>query len=132
MMRITFHKMFVDGSGRGLKKGKLHTVRINYKFWKKHEGKELALSYWEGKPRRRGSTMKTFAVKRLVFVQKADYKRGKGFFTGGKGEKKKKIDEYKMAVNDGFEKLEDFKKWFMNSGYKGGDVGILHFTDMKY
>ena len=36
-----------------------------------------------------------------------------------------------LSKNDGFENIEDYFSWF-NSGYKSGEMAILHFTDYRY
>jgi hypothetical protein len=50
MKRISFNAQFVNESGDGLILGKIHTIRQNYSFWKKFEGRDVELFTWEGKP----------------------------------------------------------------------------------
>ena len=38
------------------------------------------------------------------------------------------INEYRLATNDGFESIDDFRKWF-NKDFTGK---IIHWTDFKY
>jgi len=132
MRRISFNPRFVNKAGNGLIPGKIHTIRQNYDFWKKYEGREVALFTWEGKPYRRGSRQKVFCVKRIVSVQevlfiqkKLDYLHNQFFFSPGVAE-----NVYTMARNDGFEWAGIFLRYFAD--YKPGKMAVLHFTDFRY
>jgi len=137
MKRISFNRQFVNEKGDGLIENKIHTLRQNYEYWKKFEGKELALFYWNGKPRH--SNQKVFCVKKLISVQEVEFKYNGlmrwfevGSFNTTDGLFKINginiTDE--LFRNDGFEKEIDFIKWFEN--YKPGKMAILHFTDFRY
>ena len=136
MRHILFDRRFVNEAGNDLVSGKIHTIRQSYSYWKKYEGKEVALCYWEGKPRQKGSRQKIFCVKRIVSVQEAElktYVSGKvsaevlGFFIG-----EKRIPNILLAERDGFSSGNDFLYWFYVGNYKPGKMGILHFTDYRY
>jgi len=129
MKRISFNPRFVNEAGNDLISGKIHTIRQNFNYWKKFEGKELALFTWEGKPY--NSKQKVFCVKRLVCVQCVIYD---GDFNADMGWKES-IDRQvleNIAKNDGFENFRDFVCWFREGKYKHGQMGILHFTDFRY
>jgi hypothetical protein len=49
MKRISFSPRFVNEMGDDLVSGKIHTIRQNYFYWKKFEGRHAALFTWEGK-----------------------------------------------------------------------------------
>jgi hypothetical protein len=127
MKRISFNPRFVNEAGNDLISGKIHTIRQNYEYWKKFEGKELALFTWEGKPYRSGQ--KVFCVKRLVSVQCIFYCQGYFY-----KEKKNyiRINKKLLAANDGFENCQALMDWFKNGKYKLGQMAILHFTDFRY
>jgi len=134
MKRISFNPRFVNEAGNDLIPGKIHTIRQNYDWWKKFEGKEVALFTWEGKPYQKGSKQKVFCVKKIVSVQEVFY--GKialcQCFTQFEHPTvgNRAFDKRIMARNDGFNDVMDFDIWFMN--YKPGKMGILHFTDFRY
>ena len=128
MKRISFNLRFVNEAGNDLIPGKIHTIRQNYDYWEKFEGRELALFTWEGKPYR--SKQKVFCVKRLVSVQSLIFQGG--IFSPDMGWNSSIADHRKIAKNDGFEYFRDFLKWFEDGKYKPGRMGILHFTDFKY
>jgi len=125
MKHISFDPRFVNAAGNDLIQGKIHTIRQNFFFWKRFEGKEVALFNWEGKPYQPGSKHKVFCVKRIVSVQGIFYDT---FFSS------KKQDNFiapcELAKNDGFENSDDLFLWFSN--YKPGKMAILHFTDFRY
>jgi hypothetical protein len=138
MKHICFDKRFVDFEKSDLKIGKIHTIRRNFNYWKKFEGKELALFTWEGKPYH--SKQKVFCVKRLVSVQPimkahciVDFWtvniHGYSPDTGYKFENVKQIKNDILAKNDGLP-YEDFIKWFYP--YPFDIMAILHFTDFQY
>jgi hypothetical protein len=68
--RLSFNPRFVNEAGDDLVPGKIHTIRQNFDYWKRFEGRDVALFIWEGKPYQRQSRQKVFCVKRLVYVQK--------------------------------------------------------------
>ena len=141
MKRISFNQRFVNDAGNDLIKDKIHTIRQNYNFWKRFEGREIALFTWEGKPYR--SKQKVFCVKRIIRVQKLNfyiYKK-KTVFKNGYEETihfqymcnglifdKRKIK--KLAYNDGFNFIQELNEWFEN--YKSGEMAIIHFTGFQY
>jgi len=128
-MRLSFDRRFV--SGDDLVAGKIHTIRRNYDFWKKREGKEVELFYWEDKPYK--SKQVVFCVKKIEFVQGILYSGTR--FHADIGWKTvlyygKEMDA--LARNDGFDNWHDFLHWFMERKYKKGRMGIIHFTGMRY
>jgi hypothetical protein len=135
MKHISFNDRFVNESRDDLIPGKVHTIRSNYDFWKRFEGKDIALFTWNGPPYRKGSKQKIFCVKKIVYVQRV-------FYIGFPGYAEFRIpgDVYKvkdriiptelLAKNDGFLDLDDFNLWFRY--YKHGEMAILHFTDFRY
>jgi len=127
MKRISFNPQFVNKKSNDLIDGKIHTIRENYEYWKRFEGKEVALFTWEGKPYH--SKQKVFCVKRIMSVQEIWY--GFGFFREPKT-MKPLMNNALLAINDGFENLDDLFLWFANGSYKPGKMAILHFTDFRY
>jgi hypothetical protein len=138
MKRISFDKRFVNEAGNSLIPGKIHTIRQNYDYWKKFEGKEVALFTWEGKPYR--SKQKVFCVKKIVSVQEVELQIKKDinvedgsiveniyleFYLDGWS-----IDMELLAKDDGFINFIDLVGWFEN--YKSGKMAILHFTNFRY
>jgi len=132
MRGIAFNPCFVNEAGNDLIPGKIHTIRQNYEYWKRYEGKEVALFTWEGKPYR--SKQKIFCVKRIVSVQVIKFVVDSdipAFWFEFNGEK------IKLSKNDGFEKYSDFITWFTKGvlqGYykRNSEMAILHFTDFRY
>jgi hypothetical protein len=135
MKRIAINPRFINEAGNDLIPSKIHTIRKNYDYWKKSEGKEVALFTWEDKPYR--SKQKVFCVKKIVSVQevylykdKTDdvyFTRFQHPFPGNAV-----FDRYLMAKNDGFEDAAYFRVWFAGKEYKPGKMAILHFTDFMY
>jgi len=130
MKRISFNPRFVNEAGDDLVPGKIHTLRQNFEFWKKYEGKDVALFTWEGKPYQKGSKHKVFCVKRLVSVQEVEFDKALCVSTVWFSINGKKIDSIKLYENDGFYRFGEFVTWFRN--YKPGKMAILHFTDFWY
>jgi hypothetical protein len=127
MRRISFNSRFVNGAGNDLIPGKIHTIRQNYNFWKRFEGRDVALFSWEGKPYR--SSQKVFCVKRLVSVQWTYLEDGD--FWIKEADHAGLIPINFLARKDGFSSCEDFQKWFAPYG-DCMDMAILHFTDFRY
>ena len=148
MRRISFDPRFVNAAGTDLISGKIHTIRQNFDYWKRFEGKEAALFTWEGKPRQKGSKQKVFCVKRIVSVQEIHLKtylvpvnqmkyperegvvrntEVLGFFIG-----EHRIPNKLLAERDGFSSGNDFLRWFYAGNYKPGKMAIIHFTDFRY
>ncbi|GHU66526.1 hypothetical protein FACS189447_07570 [Spirochaetia bacterium] len=142
MKRISCNNQFKNKTGDGLIPGKIHTIRSNYEYWKKFEGKELALFSWEGKAYQKGSTQNIFCVKKLIYVQPVWFAKRKCkisiplFFIN-----ENDFNNYPLSItniidiktiseNDGFEKWDYFRDWFWS--YPNGKMAILHFTDFKY
>ena len=139
MKRISFNPRFVNKAGNNLIAGKIHTIRQNYIFWKRFEGRDVALFTWEGKPYR--SKQIIFCVKKIMNVQEIEVDQlcvqgiHLNFYFQGK-----RIKRSLIAVNDGFKikNYNEFKAekelllWFENNKYKSGKMAIIHFTDFKY
>jgi hypothetical protein len=138
MKHISFTPRFVNEAGDDLVPGKIHTIRQNYAYWKKFEGRDLELFAWEGKPCR--SKQKVFCVKRLVYVQRVYiwvnvmgggnemlhiWSMPEGFSRLGN-----RLNCALFTKNDGFENEGEFIDWFLY--YPFGEMAILHFTDFRY
>ena len=131
MKHISFNPRFVNKAGNDLIPSKIHTIRQNYEYWKRFEGKEVALFTWEGKPYQPGSKHKVFCTKRIISVQAAEYANWPDVrfyfhartcvYHGYLGA---------IAKNDGFASERELIKWFAD--YKPGKMAILHFTDFRY
>jgi len=136
LKRISFNPRFVNETGNDLIPGKIHTIRRNYEFWKKFEGKEVALFYWEGKPY--SSRQKVFCVKKIVSVQEVEFtKHDTGSFVlflryTGPEYGYQRVERNVLAINDGFIDENEFVAWFGKKEYKPGKMAILHFTDFRY
>jgi len=138
MKRISFNPQFVNEEGNDLIAGKIHTIRKNYEYWKKFEGKELACFTWEGKPYQKGSTQRVFCVKKLIYVQpvylhcremtqKGDKALPDYYFNN------KLIPKEIIAENDGFSCDTELDDWvFNNKWFDSRRMAILHFTDFRY
>jgi hypothetical protein len=125
-MTIMFNRRFVEPILTGKK---IHTIRANYDFWKRHDGKECSFRVWQGKPYR--SRQVEFAW-RVIHVQEVYFTRGveNGFWANPQGG----IKDAVIAKNDGFFDVADFRQWFHNpkAGYATGYYAVLHFTDFRY
>ena len=130
MKHISFNPRFVNKAGDDLIDGKIHTIRINYDWWKPYEGKEVALFTWEGKPYGKGSTHKVFCVKRILSVQEVWMSSCCLFYTTADMALGTFIKSFHLMENDGFQSLQAFHRWF--NKYKPGKMAILHFTDFQY
>jgi hypothetical protein len=127
MKRISFNPCFVNKAGDDLIPGKIHTIRQNYDWWKKHEGKDVELFTWEGKPYR--SKQRVFCVKRIVSVQKV-YVYCAHFYKSIKDYKNNnELSMLTLYRNDGFERWGEFSDWFVGCS---GKMAVLHFTDFRY
>jgi hypothetical protein len=122
--RLAVGPRFVSEARNDLIPGKIHTIRRNYSFWKRFEGRNVVLFTWEGRPYR--SKQKVFCVKRLVNVKKVRHGGQGHFFT----ENERYIPMGQLAINDGFKNEDEFMQWF--TGYPEGEMAILHFTDFRY
>jgi len=143
MKHISFDPRFVDSKKGDLISGKIHTIRQNYNFWKRFEGKEVALFTWKGKPYQKGSKHKVFCIKRIVSVQMLYLRRvvrhlvsnEDGILAFLLDDKWIQLDS-QLAENDGFINSDGiidtgaFRKWFTD--YKSGKMAIIHFTDFIY
>jgi len=129
MKRISFDKRFVNKEGNDLITGKIHTIRQNFLYWKKFEGKEVALFTWEGKPYR--SKQKVFCIKKIISVQKIEKETGdrEPFWLHLCEQNEHILHLNEIAENDGL-KEKEFEEWFDN--YPDGYMAILHFTDYRY
>ena len=129
MRHISFDPSFVNKAGNDLVPGKIHTIRQNYDYWKRFEGKEVALFTWEGKPYQKGSKQKIFCVRRIVSVEKVRFWGGCFFrFTRAPSI----IGFEELAKNDGFNNKKEFQNWFDKDEYLPGIYAVIHFTDFKY
>ena len=61
MKHISFNPRFVNEDGNDLVPGKIHTIRQNYLFWKRFEGKEVACLFGKGSHTRKEVNRKFFA-----------------------------------------------------------------------
>jgi hypothetical protein len=119
----------VNDTGDDLVPGKIHTIRRNFEWWKRFEGQDVALFYWEGKPYR--SKQRVFCVKRIVSVQKLMYENWIGFaYHFSVPDMRDPVDRETFAENDGFANFEELLEWFHD--YHSGDMAIIHFMDFRY
>jgi len=140
MKRISVNARFINKAGDNLIESKIHTIRQNYEFWKKFQGKELALFTWEGKAYR--SKQKVFCVKKLFYVQKLYLECRVMTENGDKALPDYYVNDYwcnpilvpkrKIAKNDGFDCADELDDWAFNHGWDDGVMAILHFTDFEY
>jgi hypothetical protein len=133
MKRIGFNKQFVNETGTDLIAGKIHTVRKNYGWWKRFEGHEVALFFWEDKPYR--SPQKVFCIKQLVSVQEVYMQKNWNgnaieFLLETPFGTDEILDNGELSKNDGFHTPELFGNWF--DKYPDGYMAVLHFTDFQY
>jgi len=126
MTHISFNPRFINDTSDDLILGKIHTIRHAYEFWKKQEGKRIALFKWEGKPYK--SKHLIFCKKKIVSVQKVIKSEVADFWLSLKD--KNPIPINTISKNDGFDNREEFIKWFAEKPY--GEYGIIHFADFKY
>ena len=136
MKHISFDPRFVNEAGDGLVENKTHTIRNNYEYWKRYEGKEVALCVWEGKAHQKGSKLKVFNVKRIVSVQRAEHSANKGVFFVeiDKGNFQRGlcyVDGDLLSKNDGFNSKADFQDWFKKYPLDI-EMAIIHFTGFRY
>jgi len=127
MKRISFDLRFVSKAGNDLIRGKIHTIRQNYDYWKRFEGKEVALFVWDGKPYQKGSKQKVFCVKRIVSVQTLYLTKHTGLSMSFASDDKRGASIWR---HDGFSSPDKFFDWFKD--YPPGKMAILHFTDYRY
>lgn len=119
---------------------KLHTIRGNYKWWKKRIDKinkgeaVLSVRQWTGKPYR--STQVEIARYNKLEYHKIDIEillsNHHGKLVSIKVDKKPLVFTTKscpLINNDGFDNQSDFINWFGQSLENGI---IIHFTDLKY
>jgi hypothetical protein len=116
---------------------KIHTIRNNYEFWKRHDGKVCSIRIWDGKPYR---SKQQDICQKIIHVQPIliyhnetlDGSKIPPMFCGRYG----RIDTFTLAMNDGFfdDKRnvckDDFIDWFYD--YPDGKLAVLHFTDYWY
>jgi hypothetical protein len=116
---------------------KIHTIRKNYEFWKRHDGKYCNIHIWKGKPYR---SKQQNICKKIIHVQpiliyhneNLDGAKMPPVFLGQHG----RIDIFSLAMNDGFFDEnrnvceDDFIDWFYD--YPDGKLAVLHFTDYWY
>ena len=114
---------------------KLHTIRMNWKLWKKRfkaisEGKAyLSVRYWTGKPYNSPQEIyKDFYNTDGIGVQKLSFVNGRPI-----------IDNYSyyagtiedIAKNDGLS-YQDFTNWFGANVEHFSDMVIIHFSKFRY
>jgi hypothetical protein len=132
---MSINPRFVNEAGTDLTAGKLHTIRQNFVFWKRFEGRDIELFTWEGKPYQKGSKQKVVCVKRVVSVQEIYmYKNYDAshidFWSETPFGINKALDNNELWKNDGFRSPESFEDWFVK--YPDGEMGIVHFTKFRY
>jgi hypothetical protein len=137
MKRISFNPRFVNPAGNDLVEGKIHSIRENYDYWKRFEGREVALFAWEGVPYR--SKQRVFCVKRIESAQKVllshnrtieGHKMPPEFFIKTPGKTYFPLSVTLLAANDGFDDEDEFTDWFYDC--PDGEMAILHFTEFRY
>jgi hypothetical protein len=128
MGRMACNPRFVNKAGNDLVSGKIHTIRQNYKYWEKFEGRDVELFTWEEKPYR--SKQKVFCVKRIVSVQVTVFDAKAHMFWISTLGGSRYCQNGEMAYNDGFSSAGDFADWFKFS--PTGIMAIVHFTDFRY
>ncbi len=123
-MTLMFNKCFINDSMTDLITGKIHTIRSNYYFWKKHDGKEVSIRVWSGKPYR---SKQIEVCRKVIHVQKIELRQSAipNFYIENICQ-----DLRLLADNDGFGLLFEFVRWFRN--YPDAKMAILHFTDFRY
>jgi hypothetical protein len=130
-MRLEFNPRFINKTRNDLIPGKIHTIRRNYKWWKRFEGREVELFFWKGKPRQKGSKQKVFCVKKIVSVERVFFKSGiNSFYPTADMQLGTFIKSGTLARNDGFLTYKGFNQWF--NKYNSGEMAIIHFTSFKY
>jgi hypothetical protein len=119
---MSINLRFVNEAGDDLIPGKIHSMRRNYVFWKKFEGKDIELFVWEGKPYRKGSKHKVVCVKRIVSVQSISFSKEGGFlqFYSKHLENKPTYPAIVLARNDGFATVKEMFSWFAD--YPDGEM----------
>jgi hypothetical protein len=133
-MNILINPRFVEPLMNGRK---IHTIRKNYPFWKRYDGRECSIRIWEGKPYRskqKEICKKTIHVQPILIYHSETLDGGKmpPRFLGRYGG----IENFILAMNDGFFDDErnvcedEFTDWFYD--YPDGLLAILHFTDYRY
>jgi hypothetical protein len=131
MKRISFNQRFVNEAGDDLVPGKIHTIRQNYDYWKRFEGRDVALFTWEEKPYR--SKQKVFCERHIYHVQKITkvwHKKTHAYYWHINKNGEMDLPYLpRIAENDGLT-FEEFQDWFYE--YPDGDMAILHFTDFQY
>ncbi len=148
-MNLLFNKQFINESMTDFVSGKIHTIRANYNYWKKWDGKEISIRVWKDKPYR---SKQIEVCKKVIHVQRVCFHRSKKegdwfeFYIENKGISSTIcvfLDNTILSQNDGFEylfpenhgyrnynALNAFYNWFNN--YQTGEMAILHFTDFRY
>jgi len=120
---------------------KLHTIRNNYKLWRKRfdeieRGEAyLSLRYWRGKPRQKGS--KQIEIAKLTKKNGIGLQRLKNPQNPLFAEITNNIDDPKVtcvdwwdvAKNDGL-LLEDFEDWFKDDSNES--KAVIWFNDKRY
>jgi hypothetical protein len=108
---------------------KIHTIRANYKLWKKrakqiNSGQAvLSLRYWSGKPY--NSPQVEFQKLEKIGIEKIKDPTNFVFAPIGK----QMINWCDIAKNDGLT-FEDFCEWFKVRDSK--PMAVIHFTDFRY
>lgn len=111
---------------------KIHTIRTNYKFWKKRVGEInkglaiLSVRVWTGKPY--NSPQKEVIQFKKLGIQKISKTKTGITIDGIKIDEYRDLQETQIARNDGLSQI-DFNNWFKKPVKNGC---IIHFTDFKY
>jgi hypothetical protein len=131
-MNIMVNPRFAESILNGRK---IHTIRQNYDFWKRFDGKECGIRVWKGKPYRSGQheiCRKIISVCPMLVCHDKTTDGPPPEFYGRRG----KADTLVLAMNDGFFDSggnvceDDFTGWFHN--YPDGILAVLHWTDYRY
>jgi len=120
---------------RRLKEPKIHTIRVNYDFWKKRIDEVtagmavLSVRYWSGKPyNSKQITVVDLTKKDGVTIQLLTWHGGEAWSRNDNLPHWISIEE--LSKNDGLS-VEDFKNWF--KGYDLNErMAIIHFTEFRY
>lgn len=112
-------------------KPKLHTIRSGKK-WKPNKIIHMAVGVRTSNYKQFNKGLHSLSVcKGVQYVEIIWQKKGGKKYPEIFVDKKKIVNKKKLeliAINDGFESINDFFKWF-NEDYKGK---IIHWTDLKY
>lgn len=126
------------GFREAFRKTKLHTIRANYRLWKKRiadvqRGEAvLSVRQWSGRPyRSKQVTIATLTAEDGVGLQQlTDIDTNAYCFYPCVRIDKRDIDKVLVAKNDGLS-LDDWREWFKNYDLSK-PLAIIHFTKFRY